>query len=64
MSSSTIWLIQERKTRFGQVISEERLETLRNKRIRYLLKAIPLVVNKNQKKSLRLQSRLSYTERS
>lgn len=64
MSSSTIWSEQERKTRFGRVVNEERLETLRNKRIRYLTKAIPLVINKNQKKANRLQSRLDYTKRS
>ena len=59
--SSSIWLLQERKTRFGLSINDERLETLRNKRLRYLTSAITRILKRNRKKGLRLQMRLSYT---
>lgn len=61
MSSSSIWLERERKVRFGKNVSSERLASLLKKRIRQLIKRIPIVAKHNQKKADRLQARLNYT---
>jgi len=62
MGSSGIWSTCERKVRFGKEVSEERLETLRHKRIRNLERNIRKFKDSDPRKADRLRSRLNYTK--
>lgn len=59
----SIWTIEERKARFGITISQERLETLRGKRIRQLYKLTKKLEKINPLKARRFEARAMVTKK-